>query len=685
MKITLVTSPIFDHASYYTGSRPRAQVYLPLGLLALGASLQKSDIEVVIADLNRAYNEGPWKKGKYFYQSGADFLKFFGSDIIGFMTASDSYHHTLGIASCFHAQNPDVPIILGGYQATAAVAATLAHFPFVKAIVRGEGEQVTPQLIKALCLNEDLNEIAGITYRKGNEIITNPDQQLIEDLDEIPIPAYQLVPYPSTEYLYLEIGRGCPYGCTFCSTAPYWRRKARNKSVRRVIEEIKFLKERYSIEKFNFVHDLFTSDNNWVFNFCKQIRAENIHWTCSARLDTVSKNLLETMAGAGCKEIYYGVETNSTEIQKNIRKNFADGLAETIVRQTIESGISPNLGYIAGFPWETIETFRGSLKAFFKFKDMGVSRVHFFVATPETGSEMYRLHANNLEFTGHFLDFPVTKELAAETHILARKHPEIFSALHRFKSEKCPKTLFYGIDEFSPLVNTVPLPISLAVRQLKDPLEFYELWLDWLSERKEKERARRYYGTIEDMFEFLSALQSLGKIKIKYLADLLKYERIKNGYRRNFQTIGKELKKIKFLKKSGRIGDFLPCKPVQSMFNKTGVFKYDLKTLYEKGAEGTDGILPESVNILFFVALKSMEPSADFTQDSEVAIGTLKIDDLSKIILDLCNGKNTLESIVALISNFYLHEMKGTENGISELILKKIMQLYKLGVLNFVA
>lgn len=682
MKVTLVTSPIFDHATYYTGNRPRAQEYLPLGLLALGASLEETGIEVVIADLNRAFNDGTWKSGKYFYQSGADFLKSFESDIIGFMSASDSYHHTLGLARYFHTQKPNVPIIFGGYQATVVAAETISNFPFVKAIVRSEGERVSQLLVNALYSNEGLDGIAGITYCNGAEIVTNPDQELIRNLDELPFPAYHLVHVPSNEYVYLEIGRGCPYVCTFCSTAPFWRRKARNKSVSRVIKEIKFVKERYSICKFNFVHDLFTWDNDWVAEFCQQVRAENINWACSARLDTVSKNLLESMASAGCKEIYYGVETGSTEVKKNIKKNFNSEFAETIVRQSIDCGIAPNLGYIAGFPCETRETFRETLFDFFKFKNMGVERVHFFVATPETGSELHRLHANNLEFTGHFLDFPTPQELTTENHRIIMDYPMIFSAMYRFKNEKCPSILFCGIDEFSPLVNIISQPISLAVRLLKDPLEFYELWVDWLSKREEVEKTRCYYGTVDDMLKFIKYLQSRGKIKINYLTELLKYEKIKNAYRRKLLVIAKEFKKINSIK-SGHQEDFSSCKPVQSRFNKTKTFKHDLKSIYEKNATGTDNILPKPADILFFVVLKPKQLNKNFAQNAEVDIGTLKIDDLSKTILALCNGENTLKAIITLISNFYLQELKGTDSGISEIILERIMRLRELGVLNF--
>ena len=99
MKITLVTSPFFDHSTFYSGVDALAQPYIPLGLLSLAACLKQSGHEVVIADLNLAYNNGNWQNDDRFYYNAAEYLKSYNSDLLGFLTAYDAYHHTINIAT----------------------------------------------------------------------------------------------------------------------------------------------------------------------------------------------------------------------------------------------------------------------------------------------------------------------------------------------------------------------------------------------------------------------------------------------------------------------------------------------------------------------------------------------------------------------------------------------------------
>src|SRR5262249_8992500 len=120
----------------------------------------------------------------------------------------------------------------------------------------------------------------------------------------------------------LELGRGCPFSCTFCSTNDFFRRRFRLKSPAHMIAEMRRVKETYGIDSFELVHDMFTVDRKRVVEFCEALIAsqEEFTWGCSARTDCVDEELIAFMARAGCRGIFFGIETGSRRMQRIIDK-----------------------------------------------------------------------------------------------------------------------------------------------------------------------------------------------------------------------------------------------------------------------------------------------------------------------------------------------------------------------------
>src|SRR5204862_3762764 len=110
-----------------------------------------------------------------------------------------------------------------------------------------------------------LREIPGVTFRSGGPVVRNPNPEAIADLDRIPMPAFHLYPeLDPTAYVPLELGRGCPFACTFCSTNDFFRRRFRLQSPAAVIEQMRALRRRYDCRSFDLVHDMFTVDRKRV-------------------------------------------------------------------------------------------------------------------------------------------------------------------------------------------------------------------------------------------------------------------------------------------------------------------------------------------------------------------------------------------------------------------------------------
>src|SRR5262249_22136673 len=150
--------------------------------------------------------------------------------------------------------HPDVPIILGGPQASVVDETTMESFPFIDFVLRGEADETLPQLIDALSTSvRTLTTVRGLTYRNANgRIVRSDSAPVIENLDALPLPAFHLDPeIKERGVLHLELGRGCPFACTFCATNDFFRRNFRLKSPARMLQQMRCLKQRYGISNFS--------------------------------------------------------------------------------------------------------------------------------------------------------------------------------------------------------------------------------------------------------------------------------------------------------------------------------------------------------------------------------------------------------------------------------------------------
>ena len=127
----------------------------------------------------------------------------------------------------------------------------------------------------------------GITFRRDDEVVRNNNAPVVENLDRLPLPAFDLdLRIKDRGGIHLEIGRGCPFACTFCSTNDFFRRNFRLKSPPRMIADITFLKNEYGLNYFSLVHDMYTIDRKKVVAFCEDILASEVYLglQCSNRL-----------------------------------------------------------------------------------------------------------------------------------------------------------------------------------------------------------------------------------------------------------------------------------------------------------------------------------------------------------------------------------------------------------------
>ncbi len=353
-----------------------------------------------------------------------------GFDVIGFSTICSSYPLTIRIARRVRLAHPDATIVFGGPQASAVDIATLEAFPFVDLIVRGEADESLVQVMRTGVRSPALAFVPGITFRSGGSIVRNPESPLVTELDALPFPAFDLLPgMESLSAFPLELGRGCPFACTFCSTNDFFRRRFRLKSPEAVIGQMKTANRSYGVTNFDLVHDMFTVDRKRVAAFCQAMldSGEPFHWACSARTDCIDDDLIAAMHRAGCRSVFFGVETGSPRLQRAIEKDLDLVDAAARIGSCAAADIQTTVSLITGFPEETDEDLW--LTAGFLMDAARYERVdaQLHIVAPLAGTPLHnRFRGKLISDDAHSdISYQGWKQDKADTDLIAA-YPDVF-------------------------------------------------------------------------------------------------------------------------------------------------------------------------------------------------------------------------------------------------------------------
>jgi radical SAM superfamily enzyme YgiQ (UPF0313 family) len=446
MKICLISAPTanqFDGRAVGEIEAARIMGELaPVGILNLAAVLEAKGLQPEVVDLNRVYYS--WLQdsnrnktdfcgfaGEYF--AGPDFDGF---DFFGFSTVCSSYPLTLRIAAEVKRVHPKSMVVLGGPQASVVDVSTMRAFPFIDLVVRGEAEHTLPDLVDALTRHSSLAAIPGITFRRteDGEIVRNPAAPLVADLDALPFPAFHLFPdIRFCRHFPLELGRGCPFSCTFCSTNDFFRRSFRLKSPAQMIADMRRVRQAYGINSFELVHDMFTVDRKRVVAFCEALleSKEEFTWGCSARTDCVDEELIALMARAGCRGIFFGIETGSRRMQKIIDKGLELNDSAERVRSCDKFKINTAVSLMAGFPDETMNDLRDTAAFFVDSLRYDHADPQLSILAPLAGTPISTQHKDALVLNDDVADMSYRGwRQEIEDHAMIAGHPEIFSSFY---------------------------------------------------------------------------------------------------------------------------------------------------------------------------------------------------------------------------------------------------------------
>jgi magnesium-protoporphyrin IX monomethyl ester (oxidative) cyclase len=329
--------------------------------------------------------------------------------VVGVTSTTPTIYSVLEIVKAAKEVDGGVTTVIGGPHASFTPRETLSSSGELDFVVIGEGEYTMLRLLDALAEDGSLEKVEGIAFRKergkgngngngkGGEILETARRPYIEDLDSLPFPARHLLPMDKYRILgrnltviHVVSSRGCPFRCIFCSSSALFGKKFRARSVGNVIAEIEDALTRYKTRNVEFMDDTFTFNRGRVLEFCEEVkrRGLDISWGCSSRVDTITKDMMEKMREAGCSIIFFGVESASQRTLNLIGKGVTVDRAVKVIKWAKDVGIETLASFVIGFPWETIEDMKNTIRFAKKLKP---DFVEFSVATPYPGTPLYDL------------------------------------------------------------------------------------------------------------------------------------------------------------------------------------------------------------------------------------------------------------------------------------------------------
>jgi len=304
-------------------------------------------------------------------------------------------------------------------------------------ICRGECFYTVPMLVDALKSKDEKFEIDGVWYKLGEQVISNGWGKLVEDIDELPFAAWDLLPMQlyrahnwhcfqhlnqRQPYAVIYTSLGCPYNCTYCNIHALYdgKPRIRFRSPQKVAEEIDLLVQEYNVKNIKFLDELFVLKESRVLEFCDLIieRGYDLNIWAYARVDTVNVKLLKRIKQAGINWLCYGIESGSKMVRDGVHKGkFAQDAIMRAIEMTKKAGIHIIGNYMFGLPDDDHATMQATLDL---AKDLNCEYANFYSTMAYPGSQLYEKSIENgVEMPDNWLGF---SQLSKETFPLPTEH-----------------------------------------------------------------------------------------------------------------------------------------------------------------------------------------------------------------------------------------------------------------------
>ena len=362
----------------------------PLGMAYIASILLREGHSVRILDMEALKME---------WDALPNFLANDAPDLVGIHGTTPVSEYIVQCAKIVKDACPTATLVIGGPHATILPEEVLSKIPQADYILRGEAEFTMRDLVGHLENSQKaaITKIPGIGFRRGKRIFVSPQSPRTEDLDSLPLPAYDLLPLDA----YFEAGeggrvftmmssRGCPYNCIFCCESFLYGHRYRARSPQNVVDEMSVLANEYNVNHIVFYDAEFMIDTKRVEQICNEIIERSLHitWRVRARADRVTEPLLRLMKKAGCTEISIGAETASQRLLDVMNKRCKIEDIEKAFQIAKHVDVWTVGYFIFGIPGETPQD---SYQTVEFAKRLDPDWALFSVATPLPGTKFYKM------------------------------------------------------------------------------------------------------------------------------------------------------------------------------------------------------------------------------------------------------------------------------------------------------
>ncbi|MCD4784140.1 MAG: B12-binding domain-containing radical SAM protein [Candidatus Eremiobacteraeota bacterium] len=407
--------------------------YVPVGVLSLASFLEENGFSAEVLDYQHAVHPQLDKPESYY-----EFLLKAKSDIIGISVMAKDMPGVIIACQMLKKKYPHKIIILGGPGPTGVARKLMEEFPFIDFVVRGEGEYTLLELMRTVCrksedrkwmmengewmtengspfprpfshfpyggdvpvpINTDndtesdiFKNIKGLIYRKGSNVKVNPQRERIENINNLPLPAYHLINPNKYNLVYFPSTRGCRHFCTFCDQPALWQGKEISKSPDSVFNEIDYITRELNAKwEVAFSDNEFCADEERFVEFCRRYKdgGYRFHFSMDRRIDSVDEDFLKAARSVNCRLTLYGVESGSDRVLKEIRKGFKSENIKSSLLLSAKYMDNTIASFMFNYPFEELRDFIATLNIIYSLwhkptRNFITFQLHYLSPLPRT-------------------------------------------------------------------------------------------------------------------------------------------------------------------------------------------------------------------------------------------------------------------------------------------------------------